>query len=365
MTTDWIFEPTDQLSQHQTSSWLTFLYQCRGDGLAPPLSQSLTWARGMEAVGAKTYLLFSPSAQIGGILHFYRDPLNSDASLICDCTNGPISRAILSQPNLRAIFPQKHAWSQRVAMDTLEFSQALLSRLPEGVTISVSPRLLAQLDQEAKTECYTTTQLNLKTSLDTLFSGFHPRLKRTLRSLKRMGVQVRRDIPSQENLETVYPFFIETARRKGFSIPPLPFFKALAVPSKISIQEKIRHWLYRSEWSKGHPEDRMRLHQAAILCVEIEDVGCHYLFGGEARAPNCPSKSRPGALLHWEAIHHAQANQLAYYDFNGHQANLQPESPYASVAQFKNQWNGELIQYWTYRNSMRVSDQPQTPLSNY
>lgn len=365
MITDWIFEPTDQLSQYQTSAWLVFLYQCREEGLAPPISQTLTWARAMQAVGAKTYLLFSPSAQLGGVLHLYRAQFDSNSSMCCDCTNGPISRAILSQANLISTPFQRQTWSERVAAETLEFSKTLLSRLPGGVTLSVSPRLLSQPEEESKVESFATIQLNLQTDLDSLFSRFHPRLKRTLRTLKGMGLQVKRSTPTQEELKTVYPLFIETARRKHFPIPPLTFFNALAVPSKISIQERIRHWLYQSHWPHSEAQDPLRLHEAAILCVEIEGAGCHYLFGGEGRAPNAPSKSRPGAILHWEAIHHAKENRLTYYDFNGHQTSSPPNSPYSSVAQFKNQWSGELIQYWSYRNSFRLRDHAVQPLSNY
>ncbi|MEO5969717.1 MAG: hypothetical protein ABIQ95_07290, partial [Bdellovibrionia bacterium] len=79
----WIAKPIAQLSENEQIQWEKISER--------PLSQTLAWARAINAVSGKAYLVFSPEEKVGGIIFGMPVTSNSnDERIRFECINGPL-----------------------------------------------------------------------------------------------------------------------------------------------------------------------------------------------------------------------------------------------------------------------------------
>lgn len=190
--------------------------------------------------------------------------------------------------------------------------------------------------------------LDIRSDEDALLAGMHEKWRYNIRLAGRKGVQVR-EASAQEDRDTFYRLYRETAARDGIFIHP-----------------------------QQHYDDFLRLYgardAAALLIAEYENTPiaalivarcgpvATYMFGASS---NLHRNRMPNHLLQWTAIRWARARGCATYDFRAIAEVLEPDEDMYSLYTYKRGFGGTSFfampthdrplsapLYWLYRRSL-------------
>jgi hypothetical protein len=286
------------------------------------LSQSIAWARAIDAASGRAFAVFSPDEGVGGIVFATADP--ATRTLAFECVNGPILDWDSDQAAPRQL---------------ATFATAVARLHPRFGTLKMRPRWLAA-DSPSRLQSLpipaagTSHAATLKLSLDArVEERFSPRLRRTLTASERAGATAWWEDLAPSQVADFAPRMAYFARAKGFSVPPVTWF--LALTQSASECERLRFGLARAQADGAECQ----------LLIAFHGNEAHYLFGHESRATGTRAAISPSALAHRLAIRKALELGMTAYDFNGFLEDASPEHPYAGVCRFKAQFGGELVRY--------------------
>ena len=186
----------------------------------------------------------------------------------------------------------------------------------------IQPRSVFRIDLRGKTE-------------EEVFAGFHKKLRYNIRLAQRRGVEVREG--TKADLPVFYRLMEETARRDGFIIRPMAY--------------------YRRVWDELGPEHVKLM----LACLDGRAVAAAmpvhyarrtwYLYGASATVGR---SSMPCHLLQWEMIRDALHRGDEVYDLRGFLEITDENDPNSGLYRFKKQFGGELVRligevYFAYK----------------
>ncbi len=319
----WIAKPLRRLSPLERRQWLDVLEHHRNSPDGAPLSQSLAWAEAVHAVGGESFLVFHPKEKVGGVL--IRMPGNEGDDF--ECVNGPLL-----------------AWDDpdKAARQLATFAMGTAKLSSEFRHLRASPRWIAgqetlrlsHLPLEPFESVRAATWISPPSVL-----GASPRLRRTIRNSVRWDPACRTDWePATESridefLEKLRPF----AAKKSFFVPDNRWFHALANCPDGDVELFLTSTLLR----RGCAEAR------ASHLIVIFQRQAHYLYGFQNRTPDMPAKVSAAALCHERAFAELGARGVARFDMNGFMSNPANGDPYRGVTEFKKQFCGEAVEYFS------------------
>jgi lipid II:glycine glycyltransferase (peptidoglycan interpeptide bridge formation enzyme) len=204
---------------------------------------------------------------------------------------------------------------------------------------AVAPRVAALLTRrgwrysDGQVQFRNTVLLDLRPGEETLLAGMRQKSRYNLRLAQRRGVHILQGTAG--DLDLFYDLYAETARRDGFAIRPLAY--------------------YRDAWGGF-----LARGQGCLLLARIEGevvAGLLFVtFGPTAWYLYGASSERhrdlmPNNLLQWEALCRARAAGCTLYDLWGAPENLDESDPMWGVTRFKLGLGGELacgLGAWDY-----------------
>ena len=310
----WIAKPINALTSEEKQQWIN---SAESD---LPLSQTLRWAQAAASIGARAWLIFSPDENVGGTVLELGEPG------VFECINGPYLDWKIPDrvPRQLATF----------AMSVSKISPAFRSlRLRPRWNSDQAENLLKHvpIPPTASSEA-STLIVSLQGSEEKLWSGFDPRLQRTLKTAIKEKVSAVWTQPTQEKITSFASAMKEYGSARGFYVPDSKWFHEILVSS--TDREKVEFGLVHAHF----PEE----------CAEAEILVCifgkmaHYLFGWEKRSPGARAALSPSAWAHFIAMKEAKTRGAEFYDFNGFIRDVASDDPYAGVCKFKAQWGGEV-----------------------
>jgi lipid II:glycine glycyltransferase (peptidoglycan interpeptide bridge formation enzyme) len=192
-----------------------------------------------------------------------------------------------------------------------------------------------------------TVLLDLMPGEEELLAAMKPKTRYNIRLATKKGVSVRAG--GIQDAETLYAMYAETARRDGFIIRPIEY--------------------YRDAWSSFMSAD---LAQPFVAEVRGEPVAGLVLFRFGAKAWFMHGMSRdlhrdkmPNHLLQWETIRWLKAQGCTVYDLWGAPDELTESDPLWGVYRFKEGFGGKFtahigawdfpaskLWYWVYSAAM-------------
>lgn len=318
----WIAKPLRALTDEERSSWLRVLEKMREHGKEAPLAQSLAWGHAIEAVSGRVHAVFSPEESVGGLV--FETPSKDGVQF--ECVNGPL----LDWDDEIAVKRQLAVFATAVSRLDTRFARLVLRpRWPKN-------EALKKLERLPIPSAGATFAATLKLSLEperNPESSFTARLKRTLRLAERAAVSARwQDLDTANLVEFALAAQI-FGRTRGFTVPPIFWFKGLTG----SGDPTVRFGIVTAQ-TPGNET-------GCQLLIALHGPEAHYLFGHEWRSDATRAAISPSAFAHRFAIRHALQQKMKSYDFNGTLENPEPGHPYAGVAAFKAQFGAELVRY--------------------
>jgi hypothetical protein len=313
----WIAKPITALTQEEKGLW-------RPIEIHLPLSQTLGWAKAIEAMAGKCYLVFSPDEQVGGIVFTDANPLKQGRHF--ECINGPS----LNWDNPKLAPRQLATFATAVSKLDRRFSSLSMKPRWEGrPSIERLKHLPIPIFRESHAA---TIVIPIRTSTRDQFLSLSARMRRTLSVSRKASIQTEFRIPSPEELTRFVPAMQAFGQKQGFTVPPLSWFEA--------ISKEHECWMITA-----HAPDGLGNTSRAQILVCRHGQKAHYLFGYESRSPHLRSSISTSALAQWEAISRCSFSGILDYDLNGYIIDVQPENPYYGVCRFKEQFLGSIIEY--------------------
>jgi hypothetical protein len=316
----WIAKPLRALSAEEQSAWLGVLQKARDRGEEAPLAQSLGWGSAIEAVSGRVHAVFSPDESVGGLV--FATPSKDGVQF--ECINGPL----LDWDDEEAVKRQLAVFATAVSRLSESFARLVLR--PRWTKDGTAQRLARLPIPSAGTLEAATLKLSLAKDPEASFSA---RLRRTLKRAERAAVSARWDEIDSSNLVEFALAAQAFGRARGFTVPPIFWFKALTDSGDPS----LRFGLVTAQT----PD----LGTGCQLFIAFHQSEAHYLFGHEWRAEPGRAALSPQAVAQRFAIRHARQAGMETYDFNGALENPEPGHPYQGVARFKAQFGAELVPY--------------------
>jgi len=183
-------------------------------------------------------------------------------------------------------------------------------------------------------------RVNIANSLDDILMSFHSKLRNSIRSAERKGIETIFG-DSIDDLKIFYNLIEDTGFRQKFPVRNFGYFRELwnnFLPSDIG---KILLARYEDQIIAG-------------CFVFIFGQVCWYMYGASSdlhRNLNAPH------LLHWKAIELAKTRGCQYYDLAGClRTPLSPDNPGYGIQKFKMRFNPELYtfpeHYYIFRPSL-------------
>jgi hypothetical protein len=316
----WIAKPIEALSAAEKQAWCVIARQFA------PLSQTLAWAEGMRAVGARPCLVFSPEEKVGGIVFRLTEP---SGRVSIECVNGPV----LNWDESSAV---RQLATFAMAVSKLDTAMGSMSLKPRWKKTQVNCRLARLPIAPVALHESATMLIPIQKTLEEQVGLFEPRLRRTLNK-NRPCVTELNWIPADQNeLARFVPLMAEYGAKKGFSVPPLSWFYAVRADQR---------WFL----SQARVVDSAGKSAEAELLIAIREKQAgpeaHYLFGREQRSDGAPAWMSASALAQEQVLAHCIRSQIASYDLNGYQVAASKEHPYFGVCQFKEQFGGAVLEY--------------------
>jgi len=321
----WVVKPVSTLTEKERSAWERV-------ELKLPLSQTLNWARAIEAVSGRTYLVFSPDEEVGGMVF---SNTHGSTRLRFECINGPF----LHWDNPQSAPRQLATFAMAVSKIDRNFgSLSLKPRWEKGVLNQRLPFL--PVDVFTHTEA-ATLLVPVKQSEQEQFQDLSSRMRRTLSIARRNEVTVKWEKLTPALLKQFVPTLKSFGESRGFTVPSLAWFEALiAEDLSSSSASTLTFWLVSSRKT-----NQTSLQSLAQLLVCIRGDRAHYLFGCETRASELRSSISTSTAAHWETIRQCASRGVKYYDLNGYLSDMNQDHPYYGVGQFKSQFQGTIVRY--------------------
>ena len=313
----WIAKPIDRLTSVEKELWHHIEERL-------PLAQTLCWGRATQALSPKTFLIFSPEESVGGIV--FCTP-NSGFKSHYECTNGPYLKWDCPEAFGRQIATFATALSR---LDPQLGSLKIRPRWNKGQSILYSQNSPVPLYRQSESA---TLVVPIQSNAQLQFQALKKRLRRSLHKTWQAGIEVKLAPLSFAKLERFHPGLALYGQKKGFTVPPFEWFSSL-LKDPYGLP---RYWLITATSSD-------QLSQSQILLCERKDT-LHYLFGFEKRDENLSSSVSQSGAAHWEALLFCQKQRIKNYDLNGYLVSASPDHAYFGVAQFKEQFAGQIIEY--------------------
>lgn len=286
--------------------------------------QSLNWARFKRKMGLSVYHvgLFDGTKLKGGAI-FYSAPNSKGAGLLA-APDGPVlpwhdsERIGECEEGLKLLLDAARSKASSLGTMALRIAPRLPTPKPEILSgFSRAPIALT----ESKT-----MYLNLEPDLDTILLSVRPKARYNIGLSSRKGVTIRED--SDLSVGSFYKVMEQVARRDGFALEPLSFFRNLfdtLCPSGLAR-------IFFAE----HEGDIL----GALFMVTYGGRST-YLYGGTT---DTKRNYMGGYSLQWAAIKAAKEDGCRHYDFWGYDPAVLPGSAYAGFSRFKSQFSGEYIE---------------------
>jgi hypothetical protein len=299
----WIAKPVKNLSPGERARWAEIGARRSERGEDFPLGQTLAWVDAMEATGIPAYLVFSPEEGAGGTV--FQTP-GGDGDY--ECVNGPVLD-----------------WDDPAAAprQLATFAMAVSKAAPRFRSLTLKPRWeperaearLARLPVEAAASAEAATiVVPLLDSEDEQRARFSQRLRRTL---AQAGAVAADWLPARgEALDSFADSMARFGEKREFFVPPPGWFRGLVA------SDPDAYWLSVTAEAK--------------LLIAFANGRAHYLFG-----------HGPAAAAHWRAMREARARGAREYDLNGYVVDAPADHPYRSVCEFKEQFGGRVIRYFS------------------
>ena len=322
----WIAKPLGALSRAEKTLAL------EREGV--PLSQTFHWQNAAQASGARCYLVLHTDRKVGGFVHSWDDEA-------FECVNGPL----LNWDSPESIAGEFAAFAHAVSRLSPSFRSMTLAPRWEGREclqrrLSLLPVESTAVDQAS------TWVVPVDASAFDQFERTSPRMRRTLARAQKAGLCVEFLDVNEARLEA----FVQGAQRfgegKGFFVPSLKWFKALALPGaesssdgslSLAGEEKMSFQIVKS--FVGGDETQ--------LLVAFTRRSAHYLFGYDVRSSS--SRLSTAATAHFQILEVCRMLGVSGYDLNGYTDPRDLSHPYAGVSQFKSQLGGYEVQFFCPR----------------
>ncbi len=323
----WIAKPIFNLTENEKAAWQQIEFNL-------PLAQTLNWARAIEAVSGKAFLVFSPDEKVGGVVFSSPNHSHFKSKLQFECINGPWLH--WDEPN--SIPRQLATFATAVSKINSNFES--LSLKPRWERGQMQRRLsLLPIPTFNHTQAATWI-VPVKTSPLEQFQSLSHRMQRTLSLAKRNQVLTQWDVLTPTQLNHFVPAMRHFGETHGFTVPPLSWFQALIQESAPSTSHSPSFWLISAR-KEGH--NQLESFTQIIVCKRGNRA--HYLFGYETRVPELRSAISTSAVAHWEALIQCISFGVQEYDLNGYLIKRDPHHPYTGVCNFKEQFSGAVIEY--------------------
>ncbi len=311
----WIAKPLSALSTQELANW-TEVYQTR----SAPIAQSVDWASAIQSTGARVFLVFNPEERAGGVL------FQIDKSL--ECINGPLLDWQDPQKCMRQFAGFSVAASRlqsRASQIILQPRWSAENSLSWLSNISIEPHSSAAAS---------TMVLNPSDEQE----GFSSRLKRTLKVAEKSGISFQwKKIESDSDLGEFPEKLSAFGKARHFFVPRRRWFAHLIKGPT------LKYYLATADYSQDGA------HARSEILVAISGREAHYLFGYEDRSPEVRAAISPSAWLHFQASLKVAELGCELYDFNGYIKGVANDDPYAGVCEFKKQFGGEILDYFSPR----------------
>jgi hypothetical protein len=318
----WIAKPIQSLSSSEKEAWLMIERKS-------PLAQSLSWARAIEAVGGRSYVVFSPEEGVGGMVYSSTSPTHSSRTTL-ECINGPN----LDWDNPNCIARQFATFAMASAQLSQNFDSLRIQ--PRWNAEDTLFRLKHLPIPPSHQNQAATLVIPIQSSKDEQFSRLSSRLKRTLSSSWRNQVKTEWKKLTPDLLKEFVPSMTQFGQAHGFTVPPLCWFEAL-------IDSPAPHLTFWIASARIEPSPNLYGMTQALVC--IQGTKAYYLFGYDQRSEGLKASISTSAAAHWEALLRCAQFQVTSYDLNGYLIDAQPNHPYYGVCKFKEQFAGNLVQY--------------------
>ncbi len=180
--------------------------------------------------------------------------------------------------------------------------------------------------------------LNLRKDESSLLQSMKPKTKYNIGLSLRRGVKV--SVAGTENLSLWYSLYTETARRNGFYLHNIEYFRAVLTSTAENTQSPAEVFLLIAEYDKEP--------LAAMFLVITGNRGT-YLYGASSSQMR---NLMATYALQWKAILLAKDRGCTEYDMFGISPNPDPDHPMYGLYRFKTGFGGEI------RHSMGCWDYP-------
>lgn len=180
--------------------------------------------------------------------------------------------------------------------------------------------------------------LDLRKNEASLLQSMKPKTKYNIGLSQRRGVKV--SVAGTENLEQWYSLYTETARRNGFYLHNIEYFRAVLTSTAENTQSPAEVFLLMAEYDKEP--------LAAMFLVISGNRGTYLYGASSSRMRNLMATY----ALQWKAILLARDRGCTEYDMFGISPNPDPDHPMYGLYRFKTGFGGEI------RRSMGCWDYP-------
>ena len=319
---NWIAKPIHELSIEDRLNWNRIQADRYKEGWEIPLAQTLAWAEASQTLGARAYALFNSERRYTAIILAKANTQKTGIEF--ECVNGPlINWDTFDTAQEFAVLAQKIS-ELHPRFESLSF----LPRWLEENHLIRRSRIPFEIFQSMRAS---TLLLKLPTSTEEVTKLYSSRLQRTVTRSKREPHLTYdwREVNPQEIAEFA-PRMAYFGKKMGFAIPPVSWF--LSLHQATHRDTSLRLYLASVESSRA----------GAHHCIATWQNQAHYLFGHSWRESPCPAAFSPAALAHDLSLRQLIQIGITEYDLNGDSN----ERHYATVHEFKSQFNAERINYW-------------------
>jgi len=171
-------------------------------------------------------------------------------------------------------------------------------------------------------------RLDIKPTLEELFSNLHGKTRYNIRLAKKRGVEVKEEC-NKKDLQDFYQILKVTAERDKFLIRSFEYFEKIW-------QQLVENGLAKlfMAYYEGKP--------IAGTLAFVMGPNAWYIYGASS---NKYRNVMPNYLLQWTMIEWAKDQGCSMYDFRGVPGNLTEDNPLYGLFRFKKGFNGDYTQF--------------------
>ena len=171
-------------------------------------------------------------------------------------------------------------------------------------------------------------RLDIKPTLEELFSNLHGKTRYNIRLAKKRGVEIKEEC-NKKDFQDFYQILKVTAERDKFLIRSFEYFEKIW-------QQLVENGLAKlfMAYYEGKP--------IAGTLAFIMGPNAWYIYGASS---NKYRNVMPNYLLQWTMIEWAKKQGCSMYDFRGVPGNLTEDNPLYGLFRFKKGFNGDYTQF--------------------